>query len=200
MKSKIWACVILSIVSTWLYSCWVIYEDCMADIVACQAKLPPPATIDLHHFSGRIIPGEYVHPGTFYISVPLEKIQGKDAIASYTYSNGEDGVANTWVCVEAWMPDPKTPGVFQKGWVRKSASELWNNHCLMVKDVSLKDGVISISAGKTMSVWFSIVAHSFFVVLPPFLAFLFLAIINHNRYMCGKHPIFFSRLGCIGYS
>jgi len=146
----------------------------MADIVSVQAELPSPAIIDLSRFGGRILPAKSVHSGTFYISTPLEKICGEDAIASYIMHKNNDG--HTWVSIEAWMPDAKTPGVFQRGDMRKTDMELWGNPYLRIKDVSLENGVISISAKKIMSVSDVIALHILGVLVPPVVVLFFLSL------------------------
>lgn len=75
---------------------------------------PQPYQIDLSKFSGRILSGYNVHPGTFTISRPFEEIKkwGEKAILTFEpfipYSKGRDEV----VKIQVWEPDSVTTSVF----------------------------------------------------------------------------------------
>ena len=114
-----------------------------------MAELPKPAKIDLSYFSGRILPQNVVHAGTFSISVPkIEQINGPNAIISYEIDqNSPYGP----VKLTAWMPDPKTPNIFQKGEMIHTPMELWGDKrtCFTtIGSVSLKNNAIYVYANR----------------------------------------------------
>jgi hypothetical protein len=87
----------------------------MSNTIRKEVIMPPqPYQIDLSEFSGRILSGNNVHPGTFTISRPFEEIEkwNEKAVLTFEpfipYSKGRDEV----VKIQIWEPDSVTSGVF----------------------------------------------------------------------------------------
>ena len=104
------------------------------DLRKYLTPLPEPAIVfDASNFTGRILPNNKVHPGTFSIVAPADQINGKDAILSYGHGGSEIWASSVWLTF--WKPDPTTPNVFLKGQMEKSASEIWGQPFVMVEKV-----------------------------------------------------------------
>ncbi len=115
------------------------------EVAIYNQGLPSAAVIDLKDFSGRIFPSEKVHPGTFSITVPFSEIKGPDAIISYTLELDRSFPWPAHIAkIDGWMPDNKTPGVFQKATAAHSALSFWNSSYVDVDEITFKNGQILI--------------------------------------------------------
>jgi hypothetical protein len=98
-----------------------------ARVARLKKDAPPAFKFSLPSFAGRILPGYQIKPGTFTIATDFSEISRweDDAIMSYD-AYKEEFVKACRLMLKAWVPDGKTPGVFNLAVKKIDLPSSWN--------------------------------------------------------------------------